>query len=112
MTEPRARKTPQTGVSHPKKKVAQSLGCKADEVRGEGAYMRLRDRTEGEENAADWGFGYLLEVFPAFGAELRPGLHLLAAFGAELLGRIRFALAAGFAFALAAGFAITTGFGL
>lgn len=36
---------------------AQSPGCKADEARDEGAYVRLRDRTEGEENAADGVFG-------------------------------------------------------
>ena len=30
--------------------------ARAHEVRGEGVYMRLRDRTEGEKNAADWGF--------------------------------------------------------
>ena len=35
----------------------QSPGCKADDARGEGAYVRLRDRTEGEENAADGVFG-------------------------------------------------------
>ncbi len=37
--------------------VAQSSDCQADEVRGEGAYVPLRDRTEGEENAADGVLG-------------------------------------------------------
>jgi len=36
---------------------AQSPGCKADEARDEGTYVQLRDRTEGEENAADGVFG-------------------------------------------------------
>ena len=36
---------------------AQSPRCKADEHRDEGAYVRLRDRAEVEDNTADGVFG-------------------------------------------------------
>ncbi|MDP1808184.1 MAG: UvrD-helicase domain-containing protein [Actinomycetota bacterium] len=53
---------------------AQSPGCKADEARGEGAYVLLRDRTEGEENAADGVFGRVFSPLPGGESPLTLGV--------------------------------------
>ncbi len=58
------------------------VGQKADEARGEGAYVQIRDRAEGEENEADGVFGRvlcacraleLLDQALALGASVLPG---------------------------------------